>query len=68
MSHKQEPITPFFQARNAFVPSLDLFVSVATSLYNTADLLCSEGSDFPGRDQLRKRVDEFRQAVMSEED
>ena len=71
MSKKDAP-KPFFQTRNAFMPSLENFVNKAMNLYQAADILTGDSMgatvDFPGRDQLRKRVEEFRAAALSDDE
>lgn len=65
---KQKDIRPFFDARNEFLPSLERFVNAAHNLYNACDILTGQDGNFPGKDILRKRVEEMRATMFSEDD
>ena len=72
MARKVE-LKPFLRARNEFLPSLENFVNKAMNLYHAVDILTSDSlgvvsPDFPGKDALRKRVEEFRATCMADDE
>lgn len=55
---------PFFEARGVYDPAREAFVQAAVNLFHGADLVTGADADFPGKDELRKRVNEFRDAAF----